>query len=834
MAITFPSSPSTGQVFTVGNRSWAWDGSAWKGGVSSTGDAGTLDNLDSLQFLRSDADDSITGQIIFPSTNANKPVFPQGLLARADQSDTTGFHDIWGISERYYPSNSTSGDAWGIRWSGSPNEIQFIGSGSEKFKVDLDTGAATATSFIGDGSNLTGLPAGYTDADVISHLNSKSLYFNGGKIGIGTASPFSKLQVSGHTFSGGNGMYQDSRVGISNHGNLTGMMLASTYDNGTYPEYGLVFVTGPSTSNYNVWSISPDGPTKGDGLNFIYGNGATNIHTGTPKVTFDGNGNVGIGTVSPDSPLVVKSDSGANTFKLIGRSADNISSLTFANAGNTASNYIQGNSSFIRARAEGGFHFRKGGTPVTTDTSGFTIQGLNVGIGTDTPAAPLDFGVTSTNQQVLLLRQNGNSRTGFSISNDYGVRAFGPADASSTGSLFGVGEMTAGTNYLGDLFTVRYDGKVGIGTTSPDYALQVSGPNVPSGGGLATVGIYDDTTPYDGTLPGGGITFRGKYTSNNAITNFATVQGIKENATDGDYDTALRFTTRSNGSNLTEKVRISSSGNVGIGTLIPDAKLHVNGPAIIGSNNNNATTPIAGLHVLDNSYGRWSTTLSKEQVALRVETYWNAAGGQRAVGTYGGGIGFNHLGGHSLTHDENVHAWIGPRVVATPGHETSALVFATNNVTNDEDAGLLERASISPEGRFTFKQTSTNPSQIHNSVGYTDLYKFSFSMSMMGNQAYVIRTSGHSNGIFKALAFGSHWTMTYGLYRESYISLDSVTNFTEDNLHNRTSSQQGGITFSRHSAGEIDIVKSAGTYAGSMFFNIIMYSPRNINVVGIY
>ena len=294
MAITFPSSPSTGQVFTVGNRSWTWDGSSWKGGVSSSGDATTLDSIDSTQFLRSDADDTITGQIIFPSTNANKPVFPQGLLARADQTDTDGFHDIWGISERYYPSNSTAADAWGIRWSGTPNEIQFIGSGTEKFKVDLDTGAATATSFIGDGSNLTGLPAGYTDANVITHLNTKSLYFNGGNIGISDSAPFSKLQVGGNTFSGANGMNSDSRVGISNHGTLTGLMLASRYNDPTYPEYGLVFVQGPSTSSYNVWSISPDGPAAGNDLNFIYGSNATNIHTTAPKVKFKGNGNVEI------------------------------------------------------------------------------------------------------------------------------------------------------------------------------------------------------------------------------------------------------------------------------------------------------------------------------------------------------------------------------------------------------------------------------------------------------------------------------------------------------------------------------------------------------------
>ena len=100
-----------------------------------------------------------------------------------------------------------------------------------------------------------------------------------GKFGIGVQSPFSRFQSGGHTFSGGNGMYSNDRVGMSNHGQLTGLMLASTYNDGAHPEYGLVFVQGPNTSSYNVWSLSPDGPNKGNSLNFHYDDQATNIHS---------------------------------------------------------------------------------------------------------------------------------------------------------------------------------------------------------------------------------------------------------------------------------------------------------------------------------------------------------------------------------------------------------------------------------------------------------------------------------------------------------------------------------------------------------------------------
>jgi hypothetical protein len=110
------------------------------------------------------------------------------------------------------------------------------------------------------------------------------------KFGINTTYLFSKLQQGQPTFDGYNGMYNDDRVGISNHGSLTGLMLASTYNDATYPEYGLVFIQGPSTSSYNVWSLSPDGPAAGDSLNFIYQAQSSNIHAVSPRFIMDGNG----------------------------------------------------------------------------------------------------------------------------------------------------------------------------------------------------------------------------------------------------------------------------------------------------------------------------------------------------------------------------------------------------------------------------------------------------------------------------------------------------------------------------------------------------------------
>jgi hypothetical protein len=90
--------------------------------------------------------------------------------------------------------------------------------------------------------------------------------------------------------------------------------------------------------------------------------------------------------------------------------------------------------------------------------------------------------------------------------------------------------------------------------------------------------VIDNVTAFDTDNNGGGISFGGRYTSGGVIGFLAGIQGVKENNTSGNYDGALRFLIRENGSSLlTEKMRIGSDGNVGIGTTSPNDKLEIYG-----------------------------------------------------------------------------------------------------------------------------------------------------------------------------------------------------------------------------------------------------------------
>jgi hypothetical protein len=117
---------------------------------------------------------------------------------------------------------------------------------------------------------------------------------------------------------------------------------------------------------------------------------------------------------------------------------------------------------------------------------------------------------------------------------------------------------------------------VGIGTSSPTMPLSVSG----TGGAGGQTGAYMVADFYDtsaGAIDvGGGIGFRGNDGVNSNV-GFGTIGGFKENSTSGNYASYLSFKSRANAGSLTERMRIDSSGNVGIGTSSPSNTLSLEG-----------------------------------------------------------------------------------------------------------------------------------------------------------------------------------------------------------------------------------------------------------------
>jgi hypothetical protein len=127
-------------------------------------------------------------------------------------------------------------------------------------------------------------------------------------------------------------------------------------------------------------------------------------------------------------------------------------------------------------------------------------------------------------------------------------------------------------------------GNVGIGTTTPGailhtYATLSQNPPIlerswNTGGHAELLNLSFTTTSNNATAGDGGImSFIGEDNNGNQVK-YAEVVATIEDPADGDEDGALSFRT-SEGGTRTEQVRITSAGNVGIGTTGPQGALDV-------------------------------------------------------------------------------------------------------------------------------------------------------------------------------------------------------------------------------------------------------------------
>jgi hypothetical protein len=117
-----------------------------------------------------------------------------------------------------------------------------------------------------------------------------------------------------------------------------------------------------------------------------------------------------------------------------------------------------------------------------------------------------------------------------------------------------------------DDITVDGSGKVGIGTSSPQRPLHIAGTT----NAFIRIEDSDNNADTDGLI--GGLEIRGADGQNAGVFQFSS-NGNRDIDIGNETSTgALDFRT-----NSTQRMRIDSSGNVGVGTISPSSKLEVNG-----------------------------------------------------------------------------------------------------------------------------------------------------------------------------------------------------------------------------------------------------------------
>jgi hypothetical protein len=246
-----------------------------------------------------------------------------------------------------------------------------------------------------------------------------------------------------------------------------------------------------------------------------------------------------------------------------------------------------------------------------------TVAG-NVGIGTSSPSAKLEVNSGTSTGPTLRL-----ATTGITVSSntEIGTLDFYNSDATAPGARTAsyISSYSAGTAGGGDLrfatsenantvterMRITAAGNVGIGTSAPSAPLHVVG-------GSASGTSYDVAviTAGSSNTAGSGAKLYLSGTPTSPTTRAAMIEGVITGVTNAH---SMLFYTSASGGSPTERLRITSTGNVGIGTSSPDlsAILDVQSttkgvrmPNMTTTEKNAIASPAAGLMVYD-------TTLAK-------------------------------------------------------------------------------------------------------------------------------------------------------------------------------------------------------------------------------
>jgi hypothetical protein len=384
-------------------------------------------------------------------------------------------------------------------------------------------------------------------------------------------------------------------------------------------------------------------------------------------ITIDSSENVGIGTTSPQGILHIDKGASGDNITILETHSAGDSKLIFSQgqtAGNWAIGYDDGSGADENSL---GFAYRSDGYPsLTTHNQMILTPSGRLGIGTTSPAYKLEVESSSDADLIQIQSTAGANNTVLRLGISGDVATLN-ASGGSTGSL-------AFKTYGSERMRVNSTG-VGIGTTSPSSGMQIKGD-----GRSLKVSSADYDIGFLGALGSGGTSVdKGYFYLKNAGTTKIQLHS------DGDS--------------------YFNGGSIGIGTSSPDAKLSIheaiNTPAIEivpTTDDNNADTAVLRL---------WGTRFGS---ANRYSEIRNVTDGSTANNE----LAFNTNGSERLRIDSSGNVGIKNNFPSDYNAAASDLVVGSGS----GDAGMTIVGSTVSNGSIAFADGGTGATHTRGLITY--------------------------------------------------------------------------------------------------------------------